>query len=279
MFRGILTNAVNLNIERVAGIEVNNFNSIYLKRKVKLSILLPPLFSNTDTPSSLLIMNDGQDLASMKVDATLQLLSNTNSIKKLIIVGIHSADRLSEYGIAGRPDFKNRGAKAKDYQQFLLNELLPYLKSNYSISDKTEDIGYAGCSLGGLSAFDTVFNQPNIFGVCGVFSGAFWWRSVDLGKNYTDSARIMHDVVQKRKVIYKAKFWLEAGTEDEKADRNNNGIIDAIDDTLDLILIMEKKGYHKNTDFYYHQIEGGKHNLQTWSEALPIFLIWAFSKS
>ena len=36
------------------------------------------------------------------------------------------------------------------------------------------------------------------------------------------------------------KFWLEAGTKDEAADRNNNGIIDAIDDTLDLITALKR---------------------------------------
>ena len=278
MFKGILSSAINLNIERAATIEVNDFNSEHLNRKVTLSIILPPHFSKTKESASLLIMNDGQDLKLLKADISLQSLSENGSVKKLIIVGVHAADRLSEYGIAGKPDFKNRGAKAGDYQQFILNELLPYLRKSYKISEQILDIGYAGCSLGGLTAFDTVFNNPEIFGLSGVFSGSFWWRNIDLGKKYTDAARMMHAVVDKSKPKLKAKFWLEAGTNDEKADRNNNGIIDAIDDTLDLINSLEKKGYKKGYDIEYVQIEGGMHNQQTWAEALPQFLIWAFGK-
>ena len=74
------------------------------------------------------------------------------------------------------------------------------------------------------------------------------------------------------------KFWLEAGTADETEDRNNNGIIDAIDDTMDLIKILEEKGYRQDEDICYEEVEGGEHNYDTWSKVLPKFLQWAFGK-
>ncbi len=39
------------------------------------------------------------------------------------------------------------------------------------------------------------------------------------------------------------KFFFECGTLDEAGDRNNNGIIDSIDDTKDLISALVDKGY------------------------------------
>ena len=54
------------------------------------------------------------------------------------------------------------------------------------------------------------------------------------------------------------KFFFECGALDEKADRNNNGVIDAIDDTLDLIKELKKKGYTKN-EIKYLQLVDGKH--------------------
>ena len=68
-----------------------------------------------------------------------------------------------------------------------------------------------------------------------------------------------------------------------KPDRNNNGIIDSIDDTTDLIDELVKKGYHRDTDGHrrdirYVEIKGGKHNQDTWSAIMPDFLTWAFSK-
>ena len=73
------------------------------------------------------------------------------------------------------------------------------------------------------------------------------------------------------------KFWFQCGTNDEKADRNNNGIIDAIDDTFDLIKELEKKGYSKGQTIHYEEIEDGEHNQATWRLAFPSFLSWVFA--
>jgi iron(III)-enterobactin esterase len=74
------------------------------------------------------------------------------------------------------------------------------------------------------------------------------------------------------------QFWVEAGTNDETSDRNNNGIIDAIDDTLDLIKELEKKGYKNTQDIVYEEVKGGEHNANTWKKIVPNFLIWSFGK-
>ena len=73
------------------------------------------------------------------------------------------------------------------------------------------------------------------------------------------------------------KFWFQAGTLDEKSDRNNNGIIDAIDDTIHLINILKYKGYNPE-DIKYVEVQGGRHNFRTWAKILPDFLTWAFGK-
>ena len=74
------------------------------------------------------------------------------------------------------------------------------------------------------------------------------------------------------------QFWLQTGTEDEKDDRNNNGVIDSIEDTLDLIAELEKKGFRWGRDIRYVEVKGGHHNQATWSAIMPDFLIWAFGK-
>jgi enterochelin esterase-like enzyme len=74
------------------------------------------------------------------------------------------------------------------------------------------------------------------------------------------------------------KFWLQTGTKDETADRNKNGIIDSIDDTVDLIKELEAKGYSRPEDIRYVEVVGGSHNPETWAKAMPKFLCWAFWK-
>jgi len=71
------------------------------------------------------------------------------------------------------------------------------------------------------------------------------------------------------------KFWFQAGTLDEIADRNNSGTIDAVEDTLDLVNELNNKGYRNGTDIVYRKVEGGKHDLSTWAAVLPEFLQWA----
>jgi len=129
-----------------------------------------------------------------------------------------------------------------------------------------------------LSAFDIAWNNPGLFDVVGAFSGSFWWRSKDLAKGYTENDRIMHNIVRNTANKPALRVWLQTGTKDETADRNKNGIIDSIDDTVDLIKEMELKGFKRPTDIRYLEMVGGSHDTTTWAKAMPKFLIWAFGR-
>jgi Putative esterase len=136
---------------------------------------------------------------------------------------------------------------------------------------------FAGFSLGALSALDIVWGRPREFSKTGVFSGSLWWRMKD--KNdaaYSDeSDRIMHYKIREGGYYPWLKFFFECGADDEEEDRNGNGIIDSIDDTLDLISELVAKGYSGN-DIAYLQIEDGRHDVPTWARAMPVFLRWGW---
>jgi len=53
-------------------------------------------------------------------------------------------------------------------------------------------------------------------------------------------------------------------------------VIDSIDDTLDLIVELTKKGYRPFHDIHYLELPEGSHDLPTWKQAMPEFLKWAF---
>ena len=67
-----------------------------------------------------------------------------------------------------------------------------------------------------------------------------------------------------------------AGTLDETDDRDGNGVIDAIQDTTELMDELAAKGYQREIDMVYVQVDGGRHNQSTWAIVLPDFLRWAF---
>jgi len=250
------------------------FPSKYLKRKVRFDVFLPPGYNRQPEQAyPLLIFNDGQDMEGVSLKKNLQQLYRKKKIRPIIAVGIHAGDRMQEYGAARYEDYKKRGKKAGAYAQFIVRELIPFLKKTYRLDEKK---AIAGFSLGGLSAFDIAWNNSEVFSKVGVFSGSFWWRSEPFDPDDPDGHRIAHTMVQQSTQRKKLSFWFQTGTLDEEADRNNNGIIDSIDDTRDLIEELRKKGYHEGRDIHYVELLGGRHDTQTWGKVMPEFLIWCY---
>ncbi len=248
-----------------------------LDRKVIVDFYLP-----TDVPDStgisLLLINDGQDMEKLELASMLEELYAARSLEPLLCVGITAGvERKMEYGTAKILDYKGRGAKARLYTDFIFEELIPFVHRNYNIPSFKEK-AFAGFSLGGLSALDIVWNHPQHFSKVGVFSGSLWWRTKDQNdKTYSDDRdRIMQQQIRAGKYYPWLKFFFECGAGDEEEDRNNNGIIDSIDDTLDLIKELAAKGYDLGKDIHYLQIEDGKHDVETWARAMPEFLKWGW---
>ena len=257
--------------------ETISINSNNLQREVIIDAYLP---LNVTKPEnlSLLLINDGQDLPKMPFDKILNKLLFQNKIEPIICIGIHCGpERKMEYGVAGHPDYKGRGAKAGAYTSFVFEELLPLVHSTYNVLSFKEK-SFAGFSLGGLSALDIVWNHAHEFANVGVFSGSLWWRSKGYREGYDDNKhRIMHQQIKKGETYPWLKFFFECGALDEMADRNHNGVIDAIDDTLDLIKELKKKGYDDNK-IKYLELADGSHDVKTWARAFPDFLEWGWGK-
>lgn len=256
-------------------VEESVISSDYLERDVIVDFYLPTHVSHPEK-MSLLLINDGQDLPNMSFQELLEDLYYYQQIEPVLCVGIHcGADRKMEYGIASQADYLGRGARAGSYTNFIFEELLPFIKTKFQLPHFKEK-AFAGFSLGGLMALDIVWNHPEEFSIAGVFSGSLWWRQKAYEDGYTDEAdRIMHNQVKNGAGAPGLKFFLQTGLMDEKKDRNNNGIIDSVDDALDLIAALKKKGYTSN-DIYYLELEDGTHDVATWAKAFPYFLKWGW---
>jgi hypothetical protein len=108
-----------------------------------------------------------------------------------------------------------------------------------------------------------------------------WWRdkSQDAPDFDETTDRIMHRQIREGQPAPWLRFFFEVGTLDETADRNNNGIIDAVDDTVSLIDELETKGYHRKKQIKLLQLDDGRHDVATWGRAFPDFLQWGWGIS
>jgi enterochelin esterase-like enzyme len=249
--------------------------SQYLERDVLFDAYVPQKVRHPEH-MSLLFINDGQDLVKMPFDETLNILYESKALQPVFCIGLHcGAERKREYGVAYSADYKGYGNKAGLYTKFIFDELLPFIRKTYHVPS-FKDKSFAGFSLGALSALDIVWNHASEFSKVGIFSGSLWWRRKGYDDGYDDEMdRLMHLQVRNGTMYPWLKFYLQCGKLDETADRNNNGIIDSIDDALDLIVELKAKGY-TDEHIQYVLLEDGKHDVPTWQKALPNFLQWGW---
>lgn len=259
-------------------VEKSSIESVFLEREVKVDFYLPRSV-NDPSQMSLLLINDGQDMETMGFESILNdCYTGKDKIDPLLCAAIHcGADRKMEYGVAGVPDFKGRGVRAGEYSSFVLQELLPLIRKTYAVPSFKEK-AFAGFSLGGLMALDMVWQHPDEFSKAGIFSGSLWWRDIDqTDPDYDDDKnRIIHQQVRKGEYVPWLKFFFQCGNMDETKDRNQNGIIDSIDDTQDLIKELIRKGYRMDKDIRYLELADGRHDVATWGRAMPEFLRWGW---
>lgn len=243
----------------------------------EVRVFLPPGGIQADTP--LLLALDGQNMAAWKLAETIQRLAAAGEITPPLVVAISAtADRIEEYGLARTLDYAGRGKKAAAFQRRVLDQVIPEVRQRYALKTDPARTAIMGASLGGLSAFDLAWAHPDVFGTVGVFSGSLWWRGEDGDWRAAQRSRLAHRIVRETVAKPALRLWFEAGTADEIDDRDGNGVIDAIQDTTELIDELAAKGFRRDVDVAYHEIDGGKHHESTWAEALPVFLKWAFPR-
>ena len=70
--------------------------------------------------------------------------------------------------------------------KYIALELLPLLKQYFPISNRKEDIGVGGSSMGGIFSFSLLTSYPEIFGFALVFSPGFFLYPKDKVMSYID---------------------------------------------------------------------------------------------
>ena len=239
----------------------------------EIDLWLPPGFA-PGRPRALLLMLDGQTAPAWGLTQALESLARERPAPIVAAVPA-SPERLEEYGTAGTCDFAGRGRLARLFQDYLVYEVLPAARERCGLPGDAAGTGIFGASMGGLCAFDTAWRHPEVFGCAGIFSGSFWWRTDDSSPAAQQASRIVHRNVRAAQRVPALRLWFQAGTHDEAADRDGDGVIDAIQDTRELMGELAQRGFREGTDMVYREVDGGEHHEATWARVLPEFLRWA----
>ena len=252
--------------------------SRHLQQHIKLTIISTAM-PDDKSEMNLLLLNDGQDVEQLKVKEAITDLYKKKLIQPMMVVAIKAIERENIYGVAGYPDYQNRGSKADKYAAFIDDELYAFIKKKAGVR-KFNSVVIAGSSLGGLSAFDIAWNHADKIDKVGVLSGSFWWRDKDqtVADYSDDKNRIMLSNIKSSRKKPHLKYWFYAGDKEETSDRDKDGVIDAVDDTKDLIEIIKTKNVCPPGDIVFKESAEGKHDYESWSKVFPEFLIWAFGR-
>ena len=152
-------------------VETFQFTSQILGQSHQVQVYLPPSYqsaTNRSYPSA--YFQDGQEYLSLAdADHTLDNLIANGDISELIGVFVRPNDRNSEYA----------GAERVQYRQFFVEELVPYIDANYRTVDDPARRAVLGASFGGNISALISFDHPDLFGLCGLHSGAFWPNSYE----------------------------------------------------------------------------------------------------
>jgi enterochelin esterase-like enzyme len=252
--------------------------SRYLGNSRVLSVYLPPDYaSQPQQRFKVLYSNDGQDLPTLGLEQYLDGFYASNQMEQIIVVGIPSNDnRVYEYGTGSIKDADGLGAEAQAYLFFLLKEVIPLIDSKYRTLSGPTNTGYMGWSLGALTAFYASWQHPDVFGIVGSISGSYWWRTDVSSLGALLDSRVIQKMVRESTTHPALRMWFSVGTAEDPNDRDKNGVIDMVQDTTDLLAELTQKGYQDGVDFVYEQVEGGTHDLASFTQVLPDFLRWAF---
>ena len=242
----------------------------------EVRVYLPEKGVTATTP--VLVALDGQNMVAWRLEEALAGLAAQGRVVPLVVTIAAGADRLEEYGMAGILDYAGRGKKSAEFQRFVIASVLPAVRMRYGVTADPARTGIMGSSLGGLAAFDLAWRHSEVFGFAGIFSGSFWWRGNNASPAAQQASRLTHRLVRETPRPPRLRLWFEAGTMDETDDRDGNGVIDAIQDTTELIDELTQRGLPRGRDLVYREIKGGRHNEATWAQALPEFLEWAVAR-
>lgn len=239
------------------------YHKNFKSRKVlsrDLIVWLPPGYeSELDKYFPVLYMQDGQNIfdpstsafgIDWQADETADSLIKAKAVDEIIIVGIYNTRlRGKEY---------DNTPLGREYCEFLIEEVKPFIDQNYRTLPDRKNTAVAGSSSGGLISFILVWNYSDIFSKAACLSPSFKISDIDFVtpvKNYSGEKK---DI----------KIYIDNG---------GIGLEEKLQPGIDEMLgALRQKGFTEKTDLLYVKDTTAEHNETAWSKRVYRFLEFLF---
>src|SRR5262245_34470520 len=155
--------------------EQRGWKSAVLNNERQIWVYTPANYDAIRTRPHLLISTDGGTyVGPIQATVTLDNLIAAKRIPPVVAVFVGNAPTAP---VAGTRLTRSIELSCNEtFVKALANELLPWVRSNYRVTERASETIIAGYSLGGLNAAFLALRRPTLFGNVLSQSGAFWWR-------------------------------------------------------------------------------------------------------
>lgn len=156
------------------------FNVPQLRRRRRISVLLPWDYASTRKRYPVLYLQDGQNLfeddapfGTWGVDKHLAALAQRGKGDLIVVAIDHGGrERIKEYMPYDTPKWGE--GLGKDYARFLAETLKPYIDENFRTLPDRAHTGIGGSSMGGLISIYAGILFPNTYSKFLIFSPSLW---------------------------------------------------------------------------------------------------------
>lgn len=245
------------------------FASAFLPDARDVIVYTPPGYDEENGRSyPVLYMHDGQNLfdgrTSFVKGRTWQMREQADAaieageVDPLVIVGIYNTGdrRIAEYTPDRNPQMG--GGEAESYGRLLIEELMPWIASQYRVRQEREATGMAGSSLGGLVTLFLGLRYPKHFGKLGVLSPSVWWNRKSILGHLNEHAP---------QVWERPRLWLDVG------DREGQK---TLRDVEQLARRLKANGWQPGDSLYFEKAQGGTHDEASWATRVRPMLRFLF---
>lgn len=249
-----------------------------------IDVWLPAGYHDSDKPFRVLYAHDGQNLFNPEwspysktdwaIDEVLQQLIDDGEVENTIVVGIGNTEsrideylpwemyqdgssayraRMNEYMVGDEPT-------SREYLQFIVEELKPFIDSQYRTRTGRDDTFLLGSSLGGLISLYGVVRYPDVFG--GSVSVSTSWPSVFTEDDPASNTAPIEFLRNAIPAPGNHKFYFDYGSNELGMQfEPHQRVIDNL---------MRGLGYEHGELWQTHEFEGADHSEIYWRERVHI---------